>query len=107
MTSCSSVLTRCTYSQCMPHTHISMTFEPTGDMCALLLVGMAHAFRTVRHVQRTVRTAKHTLKELKKVSKVSNISPNAKIWLFLDITILCFTRHCSLILIDFAADFTG
>ena len=25
--------TRCTY---MPHTHISMTFEPTGDTCVLV-----------------------------------------------------------------------
>ena len=91
----------------MPHVHISMTFEPTGNTCALLLVGMAHAFGMVRHVQRSVRTAKRMLKELKKVSKVSNISHNARIWLFLDMAILCFTRRCSLILIDFAADFTG
>ena len=30
--------TRCKYSQCMPRAHL-MTFEPTGDTCALLLVG--------------------------------------------------------------------
>jgi len=32
--------TRCTYSQCMPRAHL-MTFELTGDTCALLLVGAA------------------------------------------------------------------
>ena len=48
-----------------------MTFEPTGDMCALLLVGVPHAFGTVSHVQQGVRkTAKCTLKELKEVSEV-------------------------------------
>ena len=36
-------ITRCTYLQCMPHVHL-MTFEPTGDTCALLLVGVASAF---------------------------------------------------------------
>ena len=42
-----------------------MTFEPTGDRCALLLVGMAHAFGMVGHVQQSVRRmAKRTLKEL-------------------------------------------
>ena len=57
--------TRCTYLQCMPCMRISMTFEPTGDTCALLLVGVAHAFGKVGHVQQSVRkTAKHTLKEL-------------------------------------------
>ena len=30
---------------------ISMTCEPTGNMCALLLVGVAHTFGTVGHVQ--------------------------------------------------------
>ena len=48
-----------------------MTLEPTGTMCALLLVGVAHAFGlvgvthafgTVGHVQRSVRgTVKHIL----------------------------------------------
>ena len=28
-----------------------MTCEPTGNMCALLLVGVAHTFGTVGHVQ--------------------------------------------------------
>ena len=42
--------TRCTYSQCMPRAHF-MTFEPTGDTCALLFVGMASTFGTVGHVQ--------------------------------------------------------
>ena len=40
----------CTYSQCMPRVHL-MTFELTGDTCALLLVGVASAFVTVSHVQ--------------------------------------------------------
>ena len=32
---------------------ISMTFEPTGNMCALLLVGVARTFGTVGHVQQS------------------------------------------------------
>ena len=40
----------CTYSQCMPRMHL-MTFEPTGDTCALLLVGVVSTFVTVSHVQ--------------------------------------------------------
>ena len=44
------LITRCMYLQCMPHVHF-MTFEPTGDTCALLLVGVAIAFVTVSHVQ--------------------------------------------------------
>ena len=54
-------------------THISMTFEPTDNMYALLLVGMASALGMVGHVQQQVwqsfkRVAKHTLKEFQKVS---------------------------------------
>ena len=49
----------------MPRVRISMTFELTGGTCALLLVGVAHAFGKVSHVQRSVRkTAKRTLKDL-------------------------------------------
>ena len=29
-----------------------MTFEPTGDTCALLLAGVAHAFGMVSYVQK-------------------------------------------------------
>ena len=29
--------------------HISVTFELTGDTCAVLLVGVAHAFGSVSH----------------------------------------------------------
>ena len=62
-----------------------MTFEPTGDMCALLLVGVAHAFGKVGHVQRSVRkTANRTLKELEGSERGLNTSPNARIWSFLD-----------------------
>ena len=43
---------RCAYSQCML-VCISMTFEPTGNMCALLLVGVARTFGTVGHVQQS------------------------------------------------------
>ena len=46
----SKLYTRCTYLQCMPQVHC-MTFEPTGDTCALLLVGVASAFVTIGHVQ--------------------------------------------------------
>ena len=50
-----------------------MTFEPRGNTCALLLVGVAHAFGMVNHVQQSVRRmAKHTLKEFQEVSKVLN-----------------------------------
>ena len=54
-------------------THISMTFEPTDNMCALLLVGMASALGMVGHVQQQVwqslkRVAKYKLKEFQKVS---------------------------------------
>ena len=69
----------------MPRVHL-MTFEPTGDMCALLLVGVASAFVTVSYVQqcdKVRRMTKRTLKELiesQKVSDVSNTSPNGRIW---------------------------
>ena len=92
----------------MPRARISMTFEPTGNTCALLLVGVAHAFGKVGHVQRSVRkTANRTLKELEGSERGSNTSPNARIWSFLDTAILCFASRCSLVLIDLAADFTG
>ena len=85
-----------------------MTFEPTGDTCALLLVGVAHAFGKVGHVRRSVReTSKRTFKELEESERGSNTSPNARIWLFLDTGILCFTSRCSLLLINLATDFTG
>ena len=42
-----------------------MIFEPTGNTCALLLVGVAHAFGTISHVKQGVRRmANRTLKEL-------------------------------------------
>ena len=67
----------------MPRVHL-MTFEPTGNMSALLLVGVASAFVTVSHVKQLSvrRMAKRTLKEFiesQKVSDVSNTSPNATI----------------------------
>ena len=100
--------TRCTYLQCMPCMRISMTFEPTGDTCALLLVGVAHAFGKVGHVQQSARkTAKCTVKELEESERGSNTSPNARIWSFLDTGILCFASRCSLLLINLATDFTG
>ena len=92
----------------MPPAHL-ITFEPTDDTCALLLVGVASAFVTVGHVQQCEK-AKHTLKEFiesQKVSDVSNTSPNARIWSFLETATPCFTSYCSLILIHLAADFTG
>ena len=83
-----------------------MTFEPTGDTCALLLVGVAHAFGKVGHVQRSVRKmAKHTLKELEGSKRGLNTSLNARIWSFLDTAILCSASCCSLILIDLAVNF--
>ena len=57
-----------------------MTFELTGDTCALLLVGVACAFRTAGHVQQSVRRiVKHTLKEFQKVNTVSNTSLNVMV----------------------------
>ena len=51
--------------------HISISFELTGDTCAVLLVGMANAFGTVGHVQQSAgRMAKRILKEFQKVSEV-------------------------------------
>ena len=71
--------------------HISMTFEPTDNMCALLLllVGMASTLGMVGHVQQQVwqslrRMAKHMFKEFQKMSKVSNTSPKARTWSFLE-----------------------
>ena len=34
---------------------ISMTFEPTGDTCAILVVDVARAFGSIGHVQQSVR----------------------------------------------------
>ena len=86
VTSTHSLLGVCICSVCLAH--ISMTFEPTGDRCALLLVGMAHAFGKVGHVQQSVRRmAKHMLKELLEVTEVSNTSLNARIRWFLKIAI--------------------
>ena len=59
----------------------SMTFEPKGNTCTLLLVGVACAFGMVSHVQQKMK--KHTLKEFQEVSKVWNTSPNTRIWSFL------------------------
>ena len=47
---CIRTCTRCTYSQCMPRTHL-MIFEPTGNTFALLLVGVASAYGTVDNAQ--------------------------------------------------------
>ena len=79
---------RCTYSQCMPRICISMTFEPTGNTCALLLVGMAHALGKVSQVQWSVRKmAKHMLKELEGSEWDLNMSPNARIYMVI-------SRYC-------------
>ena len=49
----------------------SMTFEPKGNKCALLIVGVANAFGMVGHVHQSVRRmAKHMLKEFQEVSDV-------------------------------------
>ena len=67
----------------------SMTFEPKGNKCALLIVGVANAFGMVGHVHQTVRRmTKHMLKEFQEVSDVSNTFPNMKIWLVLETAIL-------------------
>ena len=72
-----------------------------SDTCALLLVGVAHAFGKVSHVQQSVRKmGKCTLKGLEGSEQGSNTSPNARIWLILDTAILCSASCCSLILID-------
>ena len=71
-----------------------------GDMFALLLVGMACTFDIVSHVQQSVgRVAKHMMKEFQEVSEVSKTSPNARIWSFFEMVILCFANCCSLILV--------
>ena len=50
-----------------------MTFEPTVDTWALLLVGVGHPFGTVGHVQQSVRrVAKCMLKEFQEVTDISN-----------------------------------
>ena len=51
--------------------HISLTIEPTGDTCKLLLVGVTHSFGMVGHVQQSVRRmANCTMIEFQEVSKV-------------------------------------
>ena len=87
--------------------HISMTFEPAGYTCALVS-RRGTCFWDGRHVQQSVRRmAKRMLKEFQEVSEVLNTSPNTRIRLFLEMTILCFSSHCSLVLIDLTVDFTG
>ena len=84
---------------------ILLTFELTGDICALLLVGMAYAFGTVGHVQPSVRRmAKHTLKEFQEVIEVFNISLNPRMWSLLNKSILWFASWC-FILINLAVEF--
>ena len=62
----------------------------------------------VGHVQQSVRKiAKCMLKEFQEVSEVSDISLNARGGSFLEMAILCFASHCSLVFVDLAADFTG
>ena len=85
---------------------ISMTFEPTGNMCELLLVGVAHMLLGQSAMCNKVM-ANRTLKEFQEGSEVLNTSSNKRIWSFFETAILCFTSHCSLILINLAADFTG
>ena len=76
--------------------HISMTFEPTGDTCTLLLVGMVCAFGTISHVQQDVkRMAKCTLREFQEVSEISNTSLNVRIWsFFASQPLLLHIRRC-------------
>ena len=63
-----------------------MAFELTGDMCALLLVGVAHV---LGHVQQSVRRmAKCTLKDFQEVCEAWSTSPNTRIWSFLERVIL-------------------
>ena len=94
--------TRCTYSQCMPRVH-SMTFEPTGNTHALLLVDMQHG----GYVQQSVkRMAKRMLKSFRKQAK---FQAHHQMWGY-----GCFSRqpfitsanHCSLVLINLTEDFT-
>ena len=60
--------------------HISMTFEPKGNTCTVLLVGVVYAFGTISHVQQGVkRIAKCMLKEFQEVSMASNTSLNVRI----------------------------
>ena len=94
----------CIHSVCL--TCISMTFEPTGDTCVLLLVGVACTFGMISYVQQSVRKmAERTMKEFQEVSKVSTTSLSMRIWPFLETAILCFASHCSLIFIDHIAEF--
>ena len=85
-----------------------MTIELIGNTSSLLFVGITHSFGMVGHVQQSVRRlANCTMIEFQEVSEVSNTSPNTRICLFLEMVILCFTSHWSLVLINLAADFSG
>ena len=48
------------------HTKLGVLFVVVCFVCALLLVGVAHAFGMVSHVQQSVRMAKHVLKSSRK-----------------------------------------
>ena len=62
-----------------------MTFELTGDTCALLLVGVAHAFGTC-----ATKCEKNGKVYIERVpgSEASSTSPNTRIWSFLERAIL-------------------
>lgn len=51
--------------------------------------------------------ANSMLKEFHEVSEVLKTLPNVKIWSFLEMAIICFASCCTLLLINFTADFTG
>ena len=79
------------------------TFEPMGNMCALLLVAMAHAFGMVAHVQQSVRRmAKCTLKEFREVSEVLKASRNVRICLFPFFALLAAAHSYSMILLRYS-----
>ena len=110
------IFTRCTHLQCMLSTCISITFEPTCvHYCQL--VGVAHAFRTVGHVQLTCvssvrRMAKCTLKEFGEVSEVLNTLPKARYgrfsrWPHVHVCLLRKPLLLSFVIIDLATDFMG
>ena len=68
----------------MPRAHLNGPLNRQVT-CAILLVGVTHAFGMVGHVQQSVR----------------------RIWLFLKTTILCFGSHSSLVVINLAMYFIG
>jgi len=81
------LLTRCTYSWCMPYTRLKDLW--TDRRHVWITVSVAHAFGTVGRVQNIVRRmAKHTMEQFQEVL-------NAYKWMW---GYLCFTSHCSLIL---------